>query len=90
MTQLSLKVGHYRPNSETPFYGVSLAGRSWPNNECWLCSFVTFQGAGILTSIAKKPNMFVILQGGLDPLPPLDPRMDPRMEPGQMALSGAY
>ena len=24
--------------------GVSLAGRWWPNIECWLCSFVLFQG----------------------------------------------
>ena len=31
---------------------------------------------GIRTSIAKKPYIFVIFQGGLDPLStPLDPRM---------------
>ena len=38
-------------------YGVV----SWPNNECWLGSFVIFQG--IQTSIAKKPYIFVIFQG---------------------------
>ena len=53
--------------------GVSLAGRWRPINECWLGSFVIFQG--IRTSIAKKPYIFVIFQGGLDPYSPLDPRM---------------
>ena len=42
--------------------GVSLAGRRWPNTEFWLNSFVIFQG--IRTSIAKKPYIFVIFQGG--------------------------
>ena len=40
--------------------------------ECWLGSFVIFQG--IRTSIAKKPYIFVIFQGGgggPDPLSPL-------------------
>ena len=42
------------------------------NIECWLGSFVIFQG--IRTSIAKKPYIFVIFQGGPDPLSsPLDP-----------------
>ena len=38
-----------------------------PNIECWLGSFVAFQG--IRTRIAKKPYIFVIFQGGgaLDP-----------------------
>ena len=37
----------------------------------FICSFVIFQG--IRTSIAKKPYIFVIFQGGLDPLSlPLD------------------
>ena len=49
--------------------GVSLAGRLWPNIECWLGSFVALQG--IRTSIAEKPYMFVIFQGGgHDILPP--------------------
>ena len=55
--------------------GVSPAGRWWPNIECWLGSFVIFQG--IRTSIAKKPYIFVIFQwggGGQDRLShPLDP-----------------
>ena len=48
--------------------GVSLAGPGWPHIECWLGSFVIFQG--IWTSIAKKPFIFVIFQGwgGPDPL----------------------
>ena len=51
--------------------GVSLACRWWPNVECWLGSFMIFQG--IQTSIAKKPYIFVIFQGvgGTDPLSPL-------------------
>ena len=50
---------------------ISLAGRRLPNIECCLGSFVIFQG--IWTSIAKKPFIFVIFQGGggdLDPCPP--------------------
>ena len=42
----------------------------------WLGSFVIFKG--IQTSIAKKPFIFVIFQGGpdtLSPPPPLDPHM---------------
>ena len=42
------------------------------NIECWLGSFVIFQG--IWTSIAKKPFIFVIFQrGSRPPVPPLDP-----------------
>ena len=50
----STKTGHHQPASETPF--------KWPNNECWLGSFVIFQGIG--TSIAKKPYICVIFQRG--------------------------
>ena len=58
--------------------GVSLAGLWWPNIEFFLGSFMIFQG--IWTSIAMKPNIFVIFQGGggggPDPWsPPLDPHM---------------
>ena len=35
--------------------------------ECWLGSFGFFQA--IRTSIANKPYIFVIFQGGPDPLP---------------------
>ena len=41
-----------------------------------LGSFVIFQG--IRTSIPEKPYIFVICQGGPDPLPP--PPLDPRMK----------
>ena len=54
-----LLAGHHRSVSETPS----------PNIECWLGSFVLFQG--ILTSIAKKPYILVIFMGGPDPLFPL-------------------
>ena len=54
-----LKAGHHRPASETPFKkrhsnGVSLAGRYWPNIECWL---VIFQG--IRTSNANRNPIFL-------------------------------
>ena len=50
------------------YKGVSLACRLWFNNECWLGSFVIFQGIRI--SIAKK-DIFVIFQGGGGPpVPP--------------------
>ena len=45
--------------------------------ECWLGSFVIFQG--IRTSIAKIPYIFVIFQGGggsESSVPPLDPHMN--------------
>ena len=61
-----------QPRETTPgqarIQKVSLAGRWWPNIECWLGSFVIFQG--VRTSIAKKPYIFVIFQGGQDPLSP--------------------
>ena len=50
----------------------------WPDIECWLGSFVIFQG--IRTTIAKKSYIFVIFKGvgGPDCLspPPLDPLMN--------------
>ena len=58
--------------------GVSLAGRWWPNFECWLGSYVILQG--IRTYIAKKPYIFVIFQGGPDHLSP--PHLDPPMQMG--------
>ena len=52
--------------------GVSLACRWWPNIECWLGSFIVFQG--IRTSIAKKSYIFVIFQrGSVLPAPPPPP-----------------
>ena len=48
---------------------VSLASRWCPNIECWLGSFLIFQG--IRTgSIAQKPYTFVIFQGVRTPCPP--------------------
>ena len=43
---------------------------SWLADDGWLGGFVIFQG--IPNSIAKKPYIFVIFQGGevLDPYPP--------------------
>ena len=56
------------------FNGVSLACRWWPNIECWLGSFVIFQG--FRTSIAKKPYILWFFRGGVRiPCPPLDPHM---------------
>ena len=53
--QIALKAGHHRHLN-----GGSLAGRRWPNIECWFGSFVIFQR--IRTSMAKKPYIFVIVQ----------------------------
>ena len=64
-----------RPPAKRHLNGVSLAGLRWPNNrpniECWLGSFVNFQG--IWTSIAKKPYIFVIFQGVQTHCPPPPP-----------------
>ena len=57
--QISLKAGHHRPASETPFNGVSLACRWWPNVECWLGCSENFRG------------FHLVLLRGPDPLPPL-------------------
>ena len=46
---------------------------TWNAGLVQFCSFVIFQG--ISTSIAKEPYIFVIFQGGPDPLPPPDPHM---------------
>ena len=62
--QIPLKAGHHRPVRETPF--------KWPNFECWLGSFLIFQG--ICT--VKEPYVFVAVGEGPDPpFPSLDPRM---------------
>ena len=58
---------HHQPASKTSFKwrfsGVLIMVQNW-----MLGSFVILQG--IRTSIAKKPYIFVIFQGGLDPLLP--------------------
>ena len=57
--QISLKAGHHRPASETPFNVVSLACRWWPNVECWLGCSENFRGFDL------------VLLRGPDPLSPL-------------------
>ena len=57
------------------FNEVLLACRWWPNIECWLGSFVVFQG--ILTSITKKPYIFVIFQEESGPPVPPPPSGSP-------------
>ena len=52
--------------------------RWWPNTECWLVSFVVLQV--IWTNIAKKPYIFVILEGGCGPPAPPPPPLDPHMK----------
>ena len=42
--QIPLLAGHQRPASESHSNGVSLAGRWWPNTECWLVSFMVLTG----------------------------------------------
>ena len=54
---------HHGPPAKRHLNGVSLAGQLWPNIECWFGSFVIFQG--ILTSIVKKPYIFVIFSEGV-------------------------
>ena len=52
--QISLKAGHHRPASETPFNGVSLACRWWPNVECWLGCSENFRGFCLV--LLRGPN----------------------------------
>ena len=56
--QISLKAGHHRPASETPFNGVSLACRWWPNVVCWLGCSENFR------------EFDLVLLRGPDPCPP--------------------
>ena len=56
------------PPAKHHLNGVSLACRFLTKIECWLDSFVIFQG--IRTITAKKPYIFVIFQGAPDPMPP--------------------
>ena len=65
-TEMSLKIDHHRPISETPLKW-RFAGVSWPTIECWLGSFVIFRGSG---SILLGTLYFVIFQGSGPPVPP--------------------
>ena len=55
------------PLAKQHLNGISLACRKLPKIEYWLGSFEIFQG--IWTSIAKRPYIFVIFQGGGGPDP---------------------
>ena len=77
---MPLYADHHRPTSETP-----LNAFLWANIECWLCSFVIFQG--IETSIAKKPFLlFFRGGGGGGGSGPLSLSLDPRMFVGSDQL----
>ena len=56
------------PPAKLHLNGVSLAGWLWPGIECWLGSFLIYQG--IRTSIAQKPY-FCDFSGGSGPPAPL-------------------
>ena len=58
--QLTLKVAIIGTPTKRYLNDVSLAGRRWPNIECWLGNFVIFQG--IQTSTAKKVNPIYFFQ----------------------------
>ena len=62
--QIPLKVSHHRPASEMAFRWPADDGPTL-NAGLVVCCFQGFQ-----TSIAKKPYIFVIFQGGPDPCPP--------------------
>ena len=50
---ISIKEGHHRPASETPFW--------WPNIECWLGSFWHFRGYGQV--LLRNPIALWIFRG---------------------------
>ena len=69
--QIPLIAGHYWPTSKMQFKWRFADGPMMAhlgNIECWLGSFVIFQG--IRTSIAKEPFSFVIFWGFQTPCPP--------------------
>ena len=54
-----LSIALIGPQPERHLNGTSLSRRCWPNIECWLGSFLSFQE--IQTNIARKAYIFVIL-----------------------------
>ena len=60
--QIPLKAGHHRPASETPFKW-RFAGDNGPKFNTGLVALCFFQGM-------RTPNIFVIFQGGPDPMSP--------------------
>ena len=71
--KIPLKGGHYWPASKTPlkwdFAGKLIMAQQ--SSQCWLGSFVIFQG--IRTSTVKEPYSFVIFQVGVGSGPPVLP-----------------
>ena len=68
----NIKSGPSSTSQRNALNGVSLAGRRWPNIECWLGTFVISHR--IRASIATKPFRFVFRGGGrcfLTPCPSL-------------------
>ena len=70
--QISLKSGHHRPASETPFKWRFAGCRRWPNVECWLGSFENLRGSG---PVLLRYSIFLWLtgKGGPDPLTRMRP-----------------
>ena len=71
--QIPPQASHHRPARETPLNGVSLACWWWPNNECWLGSFMIFREPW---TVLLRNTIFLWFSGGSGPPapPPLDPR----------------
>ena len=60
---IPLKVGAIiGPPAKCHFNGVSLAGRWWPNFECWLGNFVNFRGSGSV--LLRNPIFLWIFRRG--------------------------
>ena len=76
-SKLHYKRAFISPPAKRHLNGVSLMCRWWPNIECWLGSFVIFQG--IRTGIAKKPYISWFFRGGGPDLLPPPPIFYPRM-----------
>ena len=77
------------PPAKRHIIGVSLAGRYWPNIECWLGTFVI---SGDPDQYGLATIIFAIFQGGgvRTPCPPLDPPMDSGWTDVDMHMSHHY
>ena len=56
------------PPAKRHLNGVSLAGRWWPNIECWIVSFFILRGSGPV--LLRNPIFLYFFRGGRDPLSP--------------------
>ena len=67
---ITIKAGLHRSTNETPLDGVSLAGRWWPDIECWFPRRLWFFW-WILWALLRNPLAFwfVIWGWGPDPVP---------------------